>query len=260
MTVFELNELLNRRFPPVLSCDWDNDGLLVSPDRGATVSGVLIALDLTDAAIDEAVATGCNVILTHHPLIFRPLSGVTPESGVGRRVLRLISLGISSIACHTRADAAPGGLNDALAGLLSLADATPFADGIARIGKLPAPLHASDAVSLILGASGAEKALFSGNAPETVEYVAICCGDGKDCLFDVEEQGADLFLTGELSYHARLDAADLPFLVMEIGHDRSEMHALSVFRDALSGEAPDLPAVLFPHYAGDGFSGGRLDI
>ena len=260
MTVFELNELLNRRFPPELSCDWDNDGLLVSADRGATVSGVLIALDLTDAAIDEAVATGCNVILTHHPLIFHPLHRVTCEDGVPRRVIRLISLGISSIACHTRADAAPGGLNDAMAEMLSLSGVMAFTDGIARIGKLPAPLPASKAVSLILGASGAEKALFSGNAPKMIEYVAICCGDGKDCLFDVEEQGADLFLTGELSYHARLDAADLPFLVMEIGHDRSEMHALSVFRDALASEAPDLPVVLFPYYAGDGFSGGRLDI
>lgn len=260
MTVFELNELLNRIYSPELSCDWDNDGLLVSPDRGATVTGVLLALDLTDAAIDEALKTGCNVILTHHPLIFRPLSSVTTENGVGRRVLRLISLGISAIACHTRADAARGGLNDAMAKMLSLSGVIAFTDGIARIGKLRAPMSPAEAVSFILGASGAEKALYSGNAPETVEYVAICCGDGKDCLSDVEEQGADLFLTGELSYHARLDAADLPFLVMEIGHDRSEMHALSVFRNALFREAPGLPVVPFEHYAGNGFSGGRLDI
>ena len=134
MTVKELNELLNERFSPALSCEWDNDGLQVTPDPGATVTGVLLALDLSDAAIECAKDSGCNVILTHHPLLFRPLSELTPESGVGRRVQRLLSLGISAIACHTRADAAPGGLNDALAERMGLSDVTPFADGIPRIG------------------------------------------------------------------------------------------------------------------------------
>ena len=260
MTVLELNDRLNRRFPPALSSEWDNDGLQVCPDPDAEVEGVLIALDPTDAAIDEAEKTGCNVILTHHPLIFQPLSDVTPESGVGRRVRRLLTLGIAAISCHTRCDAAEGGINDSLAETMGLTGVTPFADGIPRIGTLTRPMTPAEAVSFVLGATGAPKALYSGNAPEKIARIAVCGGSGKDCLFAAAEAGADLYFTGELSYHSRLDAYDLPLLTMEVGHDVSERHAVTVFCRALSSFAPDVPTVLFDYRAGNGFSGGRLDI
>ena len=260
MTVRELNELLDKRFPPALSCDWDNDGLQVSPDPGATVTGVLVALDLSDAAIDQAAKTGCNVILTHHPLIFRPLTSVTPDCGVARRVGRLLSLGISAISCHTRADAAQGGINDDLANWMGLTDVTAFADGIPRVGILPRPMPVSEAVSHALGSTGMPKAMYSGNPPKTVSRVAICGGDGKDFLFAAAEAGADLYFTGELGYHARLDASDLDLLVMEVGHDWSEMHAPGIFGAFLSTAAPELRVVYGYGPATDGFSGGRLDI
>jgi len=260
MTVRELNELLDKRFPPALSCDWDNDGLQVSTDPGAVVTGVLVALDLSDAAIDRAAKTGCNVVLTHHPLIFRPLTSVTPDCGVGRRVGRLLSLGISAISCHTRADAAEGGINDDLASRMGLANVTQFADGIPRIGDLPRPMPVSEAVSFVLGATGMPKAMYSGNPPKTVSRVAICGGDGKDFLFAAAEAGADLYFTGELGYHARLDASDLDLLVTEVGHDMSEMHAPDVFRAFLAAAVPDLRVVEGPRPVTSGFSGGRLDI
>lgn len=259
MKIRELNELLDQRYPSSLSRDWDNDGLLVSPDPDANVTGVLVTLDLLDAAIDEAAKRGCNVILTHHPLIFAPLPSFTPENGVSRRVLRLLSLGISTIACHTRADAAQGGVNDALAGLLGLSDVVPFADGLPRIGNLPAPLPVREAVDRILAATGAKSALFSGRAT-TVFSVAVCGGAGKDYLAAASDAGADLYLTGELSYHARLDADDLPLLVCEVGHDVSETEILNAFSTFLAGAAPGIPVAVFPPCPGDGFSGGRLDI
>ena len=260
MTVRELNELLNERFSPALSSEWDNDGLQVFSDPDAEVKGVLIALDPTDAAIDEAEKTGCSVILTHHPLLFAPPSACDPESGAARRARRLLSLGISAISCHTRADAAEGGINDSLAGMLGLSDAAPFADGIPRIGRFPEALSAKEAVDRIISATGAQNVLYSGNAPEKILRVAVCGGSGKDCLSAAAEAGADLYLTGELSYHSRLDANDLPLLAVEIGHDVSERHAVTVLYRALSSFAPDLPAVLFEYRAGNGFSGGRLDI
>ena len=260
MTVLELNELLNRRFPPALSAEWDNDGLQVWSDLNAKVTGVLIALDPTDAAIDEAEKTGCNVILTHHPLIFQSLSDFTPESGAGRRVRRLLTLGIAAISCHTRCDAAEGGINDSLAEMMGLTDVTPFADGIPRIGTLTRPMPPAEAVSFVLGATGAPKALYSGKAPEKIKRITVCGGSGKDCLFAAAEAGADLYFTGELSYHSRLDANDLSLLAVEVGHDVSERHAVTVFYSALSSVAPELPTVLFDYRAGNGFSGGRLDI
>ena len=260
MTVRELNQLLDKRFPPALSCDWDNDGLAVSPDPDAEITGVLVALDPTDAAIDAAEKNGCNVILTHHPLLFRPLESVTPDSPVARRVQRLLSLGISAIACHTRMDAAEGGLNDCLAEMMNLSDVSPFADGIPRIGTLPRAMTPAEAVAYVLGATDAPKALYAGSAPAKVSRVAICSGDGKDFLFDAAEAGADLYLTGELSYHSRLDASDLALLTVEVGHDASERHATAVFRSILAAEAPGLCTVVYNGAVYDGFSGGRLDI
>ena len=186
MTVKELNELLNERFSPALSCEWDNDGLQVTPDPGATVTGVLLALDLSDAAIACAKDSGCNVIL-----------------------------------------------NDALAERMGLSDVTPFADGIPRIGTFRAPMTPGEAVAFILGATGAPKALYSGKAPEKIARVAICSGDGKEYLVQAAEAGADLYFTGELSYHARLDAAAV---------------------------RPGLRTMICKTPAYDGFSGGRLDI
>ncbi len=260
MTVRELSELLDARFPRALSCEWDNDGLQVSPDPDAPVTGVLLALDPCDEAIAEAEKTGCNVILTHHPLIFDPLSEIVADSGQGRRIRRLLSAGISSISCHTRADAAEGGLNDYLAGLLNLTDVVPFADGIPRVGTLREPLTPEAAVSFILGAAGLPGAQYAGTPPKTVSRIAVCGGAGKEYLTAAAEAGADLYLTGELSYHARLDANDLPLLAVEVGHDQSERHASRLFGSFLADAAPALRTVDFGFVPHDGFSGARLDI
>lgn len=260
MTVRELADLLDRRFPRALSCEWDNDGLQVTPDPDAPVTGVLLALDPCDAAIAEAEKTGCNVILTHHPLIFDPLAPVPPDGGIARRIRRLLASGISSISCHTRADAAEGGLNDYLAGLLGLSDVVPFADGIPRVGTLREPLSPEEAISFVLGAAGLPRAQYAGNPPKTVFRIAVCGGAGKDYLQAAAEAGADLYLTGELSYHARLDANDLPLLAAEVGHDQSEGHASRLFGSFLADAAPALRTVDFGFVPHDGFSGGRLDI
>ena len=260
MKIRELNDLIDKRFPPALSCEWDSDGLQVSPDPDATVTGVLLALDVTDAAIEAAERNGCNVILSHHPLIFGSLSSLTPDSGPSRRVLRLLSSGISAIACHTRADAANGGLNDAAAEMLELADVSPFADGVPRIGRLKKALPVREAVGYVLGAAGLPGAQFSGKTPQTVSRIAVCGGAGKDYLQAAADVGADLYLTGELSYHARLDANDLPLLAVEVGHDQSERHASRLFGSFLADAAPALRTVDFGFVPHDGFSGARLDI
>ena len=167
--------------PRELALEFDNPGLIVGTEK-EDISRVLVALDCTEAVVREAKEKGCELVLTHHPLLFDRISSFTPENGVSRRVLRLLSLGISTVACHTRADAAKGGVNDALAALLGLSDVVPFGDGIPRIGALPAPLPVREAVAGILGATGAKTALYSGKAPGSVFTVAVCGGSGKDCL------------------------------------------------------------------------------
>ena len=134
MTVAELYRALDSRIPRNYACSWDNDGLSCCPDPDAPVTGILLALDLTENMPEAAHQRGFNVILTHHPLLFRPLKSVSGGNTGSRKVITMIQNGISAMAFHTRLDALPGGVNDTLAAALGLADITPFgdADGATR--------------------------------------------------------------------------------------------------------------------------------
>ena len=150
MTIQQLYDALEARIPRSLSCGWDNDGLSCCPDPAAPVRGVLVALDATEDAVAAAERRGCNLLVTHHPLLFRGLRAVDGADTSSRKVLRLIRAGISTAAFHTRLDALPGGVNDTLAAVLGLYDVLPFGSGagedgnpagmpLGRIGFLPAP-------------------------------------------------------------------------------------------------------------------------
>ena len=117
MTVYELYTALNEKIPPALSCEWDNDGMMCVPDPNRTVRRILVTLDATQAAEDAARAGNYDVILTHHPLIFKGVRHLTPDEPVSARLLRLASDGISVLSFHTRLDAVAGGVNDTLAAL-----------------------------------------------------------------------------------------------------------------------------------------------
>ena len=259
MKIRDLDKELSVFYPASLSCDWDNDGLLVSPDPDAEITGVLVSLEVTDGAIEETEKYGYNLILTHHPLIFHPLSALTPDTGVGRRVTALLSRGISTLAYHTRADAAPGGVNDRMAELLGLSDVSTFADGVPRIGTLKTPKPPVEIAKTIGEITGAKNVLWSG-AARTVRRIAICCGDGKDYLAAACDAGADLYLSGELNYHFRLDADDLPMLTCEVGHGRSEMPFLDTLEGRVKEICPAIPTLIRREYRDDRFSPRTLDI
>ena len=117
MTVEQLINKLDEIFPKSLSQPWDNDGIDVIPDKNAEVTRVLCALDCTSVAIETAKKLGCNVIITHHPLVFKPLAFVSDSDSVGKRVIECIKSGIAAVSFHTRLDIINGGVNDTLAGV-----------------------------------------------------------------------------------------------------------------------------------------------
>ena len=128
MTVNELYKKLVARLPDSLAESWDNDGLMVCPDGDAPVRRVLLALDVTETVVDFAIENRFDLILTHHPLIFRPLSSLTEDTTVGRKVIKLIKSGIAVISFHTRVDRVDGGVNDVLADLLELSEVEPLGE------------------------------------------------------------------------------------------------------------------------------------
>ena len=231
MTVRELALAFDTLYPRELSCEWDNDGLLLSPAPDREVHRILTVLDVTERLVNAAKENGFDVIISHHPLIFRPLKSAVLGEGIGGLAASLLTSGISLLSYHTRADAADGGVADLLARLVGLSEVAPFADGIPRIGKLRTPTPSRELAERIKHATGAPFVRLGG-ADRTVSTVALCPGSGDDYIAAAAQAGAELYLSGELGYHALLDADHAGLSLVEIGHDYSEMQIVGAFAAA----------------------------
>ena len=241
MTVKDLYQVLDNRIPASLSCAWDNDGLMCSPNLSAPVNRILLTLDVSEAAVDYAVANGCDLIISHHPMIFRPLSAVTEDNFTARKVLKCVQNGISVFSFHTRLDIVEGGVNDRLAELLGLADTEPFGDEetptIGRIGYVDATTM--EAFAELVKARIGVPALQTVELGREVRRVALVGGDGKDFIKPAMRAGADVYLTGTLSYNSMVDAADLGLQVIEAGHFFTEDPVLEALAQMVKVDCPE---------------------
>lgn len=241
MTVAELYKALDTAIPRALSCEWDNDGLMCCPDPERNVSRVLIALDITEEVVEDAIAGGFDVILSHHPIIFKGLKAVDPSNAVARKTIKLIRNRITAMSFHTRLDALKGGVNDVLAARLGLVDVTDFgADAvpIGRIGTLeyPMPLDAfAEQVKLALHVPAVSVA----DAHRPVYRVAVLGGSGADDVTAAMAAGADTYVSGNLKYNQMVDAPDEGINLIEAGHFYTEQpicyHLADMIRE-LDGE------------------------
>ena len=158
MTVKEIYEKICLRIPEELSEEWDNDGIMCCPDDFVNVNRALVALDVTEEVVDYAIDNGFELIVSHHPLIFKPLSSLNTDNHISRKVIKLISAGVSVISLHTRADKVRGGVNDCLAKLLGLSDVETFGDDcLGRIGHLERETSIEEFSSHIKSALGIER-------------------------------------------------------------------------------------------------------
>jgi dinuclear metal center YbgI/SA1388 family protein len=245
MTVRELYGLLEARYPSALSAEWDHDGLQCSPDPSAPVRRVLTALDVTEATVERAVAVRADVILSHHPLLFHPLHEVVSDAGIGRRIARLFSAGISVMSFHTRLDAVSGGVNDVLASLFGLADTVSFTEeGIGVIGTLPESLSAEALASLVKKTLGSHKieAILSARP---CRRLAVVGGDGKDFIEAAAKAGADAYLTGNMSYNSMTDGEALGITLIAAGHYETENPVLPRLADWVTEITGGVEAEIF---------------
>jgi dinuclear metal center YbgI/SA1388 family protein len=208
MTVEQLINALDQIIPKTLSEPWDNDGPDVVPDKNAEVSGVLCALDCTSVAINRAIELGCNVIVTHHPLVFKPLGAVVCNDSVGKRVIECIKRGIAVISFHTRLDIIEGGVNDILAktvGLTNIESFIPYGriGDVEEVGFEELARKVADALGLDINELGLVK------SKNTAKRVALVSGCGKDEISDAINAGADTFITGEVMHNHMLDCREM---------------------------------------------------
>ena len=233
MTVNEIYKSLNMTVPTELSCEWDNDGLMCSDNTSREVKRVLVTLDVTDRAIDRAVSGDFDLIVSHHPLVFRPLPSVTEDRHIAKKVIRLIKAGISVISLHTRLDRVDGGVNDKLSEVLGLCEVRAFGeDGLGRIGKLTAPMSANEFAAYVKGALGADAVRLAGPM-RTVRTVALVGGDGKDYVRSAISEGADTYLSGRIGYNVMEEAPEMGINLIEAGHYFTEAPVCEVLEALL---------------------------
>lgn len=204
--------------------DWDNVGLLVG-SRQKEVKKIYIALDASDEAIDEAVAKGADLLLTHHPLIFRGLKHVTDDDFIGRRVMALIRADMSYYAMHTNFDVM--GMADLAADKMELTDAVPLEEtcveegvkqGIGRTGNFSKEITLQECCIRVKSAFGMGQVKVFGKPDKKIKRVAICPGSGGSNVKNALAAGADVYITGDIDHHTGIDAAARNMAVIDAGH------------------------------------------
>ena len=228
MNVKELYSILNEKIPQELSCPWDNDGLMCCPDGSREVRRVLVALDVTADVAEKAATEGYDLIVSHHPFIFKGLKSVTDDNFLGNKAISLISKGISVASFHTRLDAVEGGVNDTLASLLELKNVLPFGEeGIGRIGELEGNITLGELAKKVRKALGAPFVLCA-DGKKIPKRVAVLGGEGGDDIEAAREAGADTYISGRLGYHSMTDAPDFGMNLIEAGHYYTEAPVCAV--------------------------------
>lgn len=241
MTVEQLALYLDERIPCALSEPWDHDGRMIVPDRNACVTGVLVALDCTSGAIRCAAERGCNVIVTHHPLLFRPIGELLDTDSVGKRALACVRAGIAVLSYHTRLDCLEGGVNDQLALALGLRNVSAFLP-YGRIGDVEEQSFEAFLASVSEKLQVQEIACVK--ASDTVRRVAVVSGSGKDEIADVLKAGADTFVTGEVMHNHMLDCKESGLNLLCATHYATERVVLPFLQDLLAKSG--VPAEIYP--------------
>jgi dinuclear metal center YbgI/SA1388 family protein len=240
MTVRELYERICERIPECLSEEWDNDGIMCCPDEVADVERVLITLDVTEEIVDYAADSGFDLIISHHPLVFRPLKSIDCDNHVSRKLIKLIRAGVGVISLHTRADRVRGGVNDCLAAALGLHGVEPLSEGsMARIGHIDIECNAEEFADKVKSALGVDKVIVS-DAYNPVYTVALCGGDGKSFIKEAYEAGADTYISGRIGYNAMEEASEIGINLVEAGHYATEFPVTAFFEKMMAKIDPKL--------------------
>ncbi len=232
-TVGQVLELVNGFAPFELAEEWDNVGLLAGhPDN--RVERVLCALDLRMEVLKEALDRQCQLIVTHHPILFRGRKNLLETDSEGRLLCALVRSGISLIAAHTNFDNAHPGVNDALAEALGLENVRVLESGM-RIGHPKQTDFGTFCVAAGEALHGPVRCY--GDATRRSGSVAVLGGAGEDYAGIAMDAGADVYLTGEMAYHKALDAVDNGLCVIEAGHAATEQPAISLLCRGLQNAA-----------------------
>ena len=239
-TIAHVTAALELIAPLHLAADWDAVGMLVGPRR-QEITRVMTCLSLTAETAAEAVRERADLVVTHHPLPFRPVPRITADTATGRVLLDLIGAGIGVWSPHTAWDSAAGGINDQLAALVGLEHVAPLAHdplhplaGFGRAGTAPAGWSVERVARHVAERLAAGGVQVAGDAARPAGRVGIVCGSGGDAIAAVAAAGCTTFLTGEIRLHHAIEARALGVAVIAVGHHASERFSMDVLARRLA--------------------------
>ena len=245
-TVSDIIDVMNTLAPRLLAEKWDNVGLQIG-DPQQNVKNIWIALDPTLPVLDAACRENVDLLITHHPLIFRPLKSIDFQTPLGSLLNMAVRHQLAVFSAHTNLDIVAGGINDLLSERIGLTHLKPLrktsdpceiqspetdgrAQGLGRIGNLESPLELVAFAKMIKQKLGLKTIRFAGNSSLTVTEAAVCSGSGSDLLPDFFASSAEVYVSGDLKYHDARDVEAANLGLIDIGHFSSEkliIHALS---------------------------------
>jgi GTP cyclohydrolase I len=242
-------EAMEKLAPLSLSKDWDNSGLQIG-HPGWSAEKIMVALD----PLPEAVAFACehhmNMLVTHHPLIFKPLKSIDTNTPIGKIIHRALHQELAIFSAHTNLDTAKNGVNDVLAQKIGLQEITPLIRKDQALSGSPEGLSFSFGRTGVLGRVTSlvqlagtikrklslEKIEVAGSPDLLIERVATCCGSGSGLMELFLSSGAQVFISGDLKYHDARDAEAMGVGLMDIGHFASEHLMIEVLVNAIKNE------------------------
>lgn len=236
MKAGEIVKILEDFAPCSIQESWDNSGFIIG-NEGIDVKSVLLALDCTPAVIEEAIETGADMIITHHPLIFSPLKKITGSSIVERMVERSIKNNLVIYSIHTNIDKVISGVSGLMAENLGLCNVRLLSKdetdtyGLGVIGEFKGRLDFPEVVSLVKEKFSVKNIRCSKPIDKKIKKVALCGGSGSSLISAAKDSGAQIFITGDLKYHDFL--CEDGFMIMDIGHFESETGVLELLRSIL---------------------------
>lgn len=238
MKAKEIMNILDSIAPPKLIDSWDNTGFQIGNDE-KDIDKILIALDLDDSLADKAISGGYDMIITHHPIIFKGLKSINNNDYIGRLILKLIANDIVVYNAHSNLDLANGGVNDEFAKLMDLKNVKPLSEvildgeiyGYGRVGDI-------EKTQLLVVLDKIKSALSVDHIrvygyKEGIESIAVCGGSGSSFIQDAFDKDADMYITGDIKYHDAQRALELGLVLVDAGHFHTEKIILPKLKDML---------------------------
>lgn len=218
----KIKKVLEENFPIDLAYEWDNVGLQIGT-MSKNINKILVSLDLTKEVVEEALLNRVDLIIVHHPLLFRAIKTINTDSYQGSIIEKLLANKIALYVAHTNFDISNVGMNKMLADMLNLTsqdiiEYTTETEGLGRIGKVK-ETDMSSYIEIVKDTFNISNALFIGDLNKKVTKVAITGGSGSSVWRLAKTKNADLYITGDVTYHTALDIKSLGLNVLDVGHN-----------------------------------------